>query len=220
MLTGLNTIHFIHPSVKPVDRQVTYCKIVPTLKPHKAEKHRIRLTVDGNRIDSPGLVSTPTAEMQTVKLHLNSVISDVNASYLVTDIKFFYLNTPMNRFEYMRIPVKHLPDDIMEQYNLASLVVNGHVMVEIRKGMYGLPQAGLLAQQRLNAHLLKFGYNKCTHTPGLYTHHTRPTTFTFVVDDFGMKYHSKMMLSIYFSISTSSMKLLSTGQALFTLVSP
>ena len=89
MLTGLNTIHFIHPSVKPVDRQATYCKIVPTLKPHKAEKHRIRLTVDGNRIDSPGLVSTPTAEMQTVKLHLNSVISDVDASYLVTDIIFF-----------------------------------------------------------------------------------------------------------------------------------
>ena len=134
--------------------------------------------------------------MQTVKLHLNSVISDVNASYLVTDIKFFYLNTPMNRFEYMRIPVKHLHGDIMEQYNLTSLVVNGHVMVETRKGMYGLPQAGLLAQQRLNAHLLKFGYNKCTHTPGLYTHHTRPTTFTLVVDDFGMKYHSKMMLSI------------------------
>ena len=87
ILTGSNTIHFIHPSAKPVDRQGTYCKIVATLKPHKAEKHRIRLTVGGNRIDYPGLVTTPTAEMQTVKLHLNSVISDVNASYLVTDIK-------------------------------------------------------------------------------------------------------------------------------------
>ena len=120
----------------------------------------------------------------------------------------------------MCIPVKHLPDDIMEQFNLASLVVNGHVMVEIRKGMYGLPQAGLLAQQRLNAHLLKLGYTKCTHTPDLYTHHTRPTTFTLVVDDFGIKYNSKMMLPIYFPVSVSSMNLLPTGPALSTLVSP
>ena len=120
----------------------------------------------------------------------------------------------------MCIPVKHLPDDIMEQFNLASLVVNGHVMVEIRKGMYGLPQAGLLAQQRLNAHLHKFGYTKYKHTPALYTHHTCPITFTLIVDDFGIEYHSKKMLSIYLPISVNSMKSLSTGPALSTLVSP
>jgi len=97
----------------------------------------------------------------------------------------------MNKIEYMRISVKHLPDDIMEQYNLSSLVVSGNVMVEIRKGMYDLPQVDLLAQQRLHVHLNKFGYTKCNHTPGLYTHHMRPTTFTLVVDDFGIKYDSK-----------------------------
>ena len=31
----------------------------------------------------------------------------------------------------------------------------------------------------------------CNHTPALHTHHTRPVTFTLVVDDFGIKYHSK-----------------------------
>ena len=86
MLTGTNTIHFTHPSDKPTDRKATYLKIVAELKPHKAEKHRVRFTVGGNRIDYPGIVTTPTAEIQTVKLHLNSVISDVNASYLVADI--------------------------------------------------------------------------------------------------------------------------------------
>ena len=79
MLTGSNTIHLIHPSAKPVDRQASYCKIVATIKPHKAEKYRIRLIVGGNRIDYPGLVITSTAKMQTVKLYLNSVISNVNA---------------------------------------------------------------------------------------------------------------------------------------------
>ena len=79
----------------------------------------------------------------------------------------------------------------MSQYALQSLVVNRYVLVEIRKGMYDLSQAELIAQKRLNAHLLKFGYKKCEHTPGLYTHTTRATTFTLVVDDFGIKYCSK-----------------------------
>ena len=87
MLTGTNTIHFIHPSNKPTNRKATYLKIVAELKPHKAGKHRVRFTVGGNRIDYPGIVTTPTTEIQTVKLHLKSVISDVNASYLVADIK-------------------------------------------------------------------------------------------------------------------------------------
>jgi hypothetical protein len=51
----------------------------------------------------------------------------------------------MDRYEYMRIPAKDIPADIMEQYNLAPLVHNGHVLTKIRKGMYGLPQAGILA---------------------------------------------------------------------------
>ena len=50
----------------------------------------------------------------------------------------------MNRYEYMHIPVNGIPVDIMQQYNLSPLVVNGFVLVEIRKGMYDLPQAGII----------------------------------------------------------------------------
>ena len=59
------------------------------------------------------------------------------------------------------------------------------MLVEIRKGMYGLPQAVLLVQEQLNIHLATGGYTPANHTPGLYTHHTLKTTFTLVVDDFG-----------------------------------
>ena len=110
---------------------------------------------------------------------------------MTVDIKDYYLGTPMNHYEYMRIPVKHIPQDIMDQYNLHDLIENSHVLVEIRKGMYGLPQAGLIAQERLNTHLATGGYTPAKHTPGLYTHHTIKTTFTLVVDDFGIKYHHK-----------------------------
>ena len=107
---------------------------------------------------------------------------------LTADIEIFYLGTLMDRYEYMRIPAKDIPADIMEQYNLATLVHNGHVLTEIRKGMYGLPQAGILAYNRLVAHVALSGYTPVQQTPGLFRHATRPVTFSLVVDDFAIKY--------------------------------
>ena len=185
---GTNTMHFIPNSALPPNRHPTYLRIVADYRPHKAEPNRIRFTVGGNRIDYPGKVSTPTADLATVKILLNSVLSTPNARFMTVDIKDFYLNTPMDRYEYMRIPVKDIPPTIMEHYNLHPLIHNNHVLVEIRKGMYGLPQAGILANDRLQKHLAKAGYSPTPHTPGLYRHHTRPIAFSLVVDDFGVKY--------------------------------
>lgn len=57
--------------------------------------------------------------------------------------------------------------------------------------MYGLPQAGLLAQQQLIRILEPHGYTPCRFTPGLWRHKTLPITFALVVDDFGIKYQGK-----------------------------
>ena len=88
----------------------------------------------------------------------------------------------------MWIPVKLIPACIMEQYQLAGLVHNGFVYVEISKGMYGLPQSGILANNCLQAHLMEHGYKQATHTPGLLNHETRPVAFLLIVDDFSVKY--------------------------------
>ena len=74
MPQGSNTIHFIHPRDKLARRKATYLRIVAEEKPHNAEKKRIRWTVGGNRIEYEGKVSTPTADLPTVKLLLNSVL--------------------------------------------------------------------------------------------------------------------------------------------------
>ena len=68
---------------------------------------------------------------------------------------------------------------------------NGSVYVEVRKGMYGLPQAGLLAQEQLIEHLKMHGYYQSKMVPGLWHHKTRPMTFTLVVYDFGVKYKNE-----------------------------
>jgi hypothetical protein len=104
---------------------------------------------------------------------------------MTIDIKDFHLNTPMDEYEYIRIPVKVIPDCIMKQYKLAPLVHNGYVLVEIRKCMCGLPQSGKLANDRLVVHLAKSGHVHAKRTIGSFTH---MIIFSLVEDDFGVQY--------------------------------
>jgi hypothetical protein len=84
-----------------------------------------------------------------------------------------------------------LPDAIIEHYDLRPLFHNGYVYVEIRRGMYGLSQAGLIANDRLVAFLKPHGYEPCPLTHGLWRHTTRDIVFSLVVDDFGIKYTNR-----------------------------
>jgi hypothetical protein len=102
-LYNTNTIRFIRRSSIPKGRKVTYGSFVVDIKDHKEEKERTILAVGGNQIDYPGDKSTRTAGLTTAKILINSVISTLGAKFLVIDIKKFYLNTPLGRFEYMVI---------------------------------------------------------------------------------------------------------------------
>ncbi len=54
------------------------------------------------------------------------------------------------------------PDDIIEEYKLRDMInEKGCVYCEVTRGMYGLPQAGLLAQEQLTKRLKKAGYTQC-----------------------------------------------------------
>jgi hypothetical protein len=88
----------------------------------------------------------------------------------------------------MHIPVWAIPKVIMDNYTLWPLVHNGSVTCLIHKGMYRLPQAGRIACDDLVTHLEPYGYAPALHTLGLWWHKTRLTTFTLVVDDFGVKH--------------------------------
>jgi hypothetical protein len=107
---------------------------------------------------------------------------------MMMDIKNYFLGTPLPTFEYMRLPISILPLEIIEKYQLTRLAVNGWVYLEIRKGMYGLKQAGILANKLLQKRLKPFGYHPARHTPGLWLHTTKPNAFSLVVDDFAVKY--------------------------------
>jgi len=98
----------------------------------------------------------------------------------------------MKRYEYMRIKITDVPEEVIEHYRLGEIVTeDGYVYCEIRKGMYGLPQAGIIAQELLQERLAKVGYHQSKIVPGLWTHKTRNTCFTLVVDNFAIKYTKK-----------------------------
>jgi hypothetical protein len=68
----------------------------------------------GDKVHYPGDAGTPTADLITVKLLINSIFSTAGAKFMTMDIKDFYLNTPMTRFEYMRLCIADMPEDVIE----------------------------------------------------------------------------------------------------------
>ena len=168
---------------------MTYGRIVVNYRPKKSDPNRVRLAVGTNCINYPGNCSTPTTNMLTVKLLLNSVISTKGAKFMSIDIKNFYLNTPMARYEYMRLKIAKLPQYFIDEYKLQEKKTkDGYVYLEIRKCMYGLPQAGILAQKFLEKRLNAKGYQKSGICPGFWKHDWPSICFSLCMDNFGDKY--------------------------------
>jgi hypothetical protein len=80
--TGTDTIRFIGHDEVPTGKTPTYLSIVVGIQPKKEETHRVRFTCGGDKTVYAGNVSTPTADMSTIKIHLNSTISTKNAKYM------------------------------------------------------------------------------------------------------------------------------------------
>ena len=180
-------------TIIPQDRRkdVTYVRICVNYRPEKEDPNRVRITVGGDRINYPGDVGTPTADMLLVKLLFNSQQHCLNErrKFMSLDISNFYLNRPMKRYKYMRIKLTDIPEDVQAHYNLKDKATkDGFVYVKIRRGMYGLPQGGLIAQELLEKRLNKRGFYQSKYTPGLWLHRTRNIQFALVVDDSGIKY--------------------------------
>jgi hypothetical protein len=192
--TGTNTIFFIQRDQVPRDRikGTTYGLITCLVCPENINApNRTRLVAGGDRVHYPGDAGTPTADLLTIKLLINSIISTQGAKFMTMDIKDFYLNTPMARYEYMQLKILDMPDDVIKHYTLRGIVTpDGHIYCEIQKGMYGLPQAGIIAKELLADRLKQHGYTQSKTMPGLWSHKMRPIHF-FVGDDFGVKYVSK-----------------------------
>ena len=158
------------------------------MRPQK-KIHKIRLTVGGDRLDyhvdpsAPvvGLLDTktylivssqmPITALDTMLSILRNIISTIACSNF--NIYAYIKNTSLQNF--------------CNEYNIAHFTEkDGYVYCEIRKGMYGLKEARIIAYQDLVKNLAMYGYELMQCTLGLWHHKTRQTTFTLAVDDFGI----------------------------------
>jgi hypothetical protein len=112
---GNGHMFFIEHTAVPKGRVPTYVKFVCAYKPHKSDPHQVRMTVGGDRIEYSGEVATKTLYLTVTKAILNIVCSTKAALYMNMDIKSYYLGTSLERYEYVRIAVSMLPEEIMDE---------------------------------------------------------------------------------------------------------
>ena len=171
----------------PANRVVTYVNPVCVEKPHDdgSIKFRTRLTIVGDRIVYPYDKAAVTAEMDAFKILLNCMISE-DAYWSTIDLTDFYLGTDLPYPEFIRIPTKHIPQNVVDFYQLQSFIQNQTMYCSVHKTHYGLPQAGILSQQRLFQHLKEHGYFQLPMIPSVFRNESGSIRFTLVVDDFAV----------------------------------
>jgi hypothetical protein len=189
-----NTIQFIHQHEVPKEqmKDITYGQFVCTVQPEMAEPNRMRFTVGGDRINYPGEVATPTADMLVAKMLFNSIISTRGAQFMTMDISNFYSMTPLHQPEFIHMKLSDIPDEIIDKYKLRNKTTpSGSIYIVAKCSMYGLPQSGLIANKLLEKRLNKHSCQQSKLVPGLWQHDTCPIQFTLVVGGFGVKYIGK-----------------------------
>ena len=207
-----DTIEFITKEQVPANRDVTYASFLCDERPLKSEPFRVRVVVGGDRLSFDEDAGSPATNLLETKILINSTISDADdgARFFSADLKDYFLGSPMLRPEYMKVKISKYSEDIIIQYGLREKMdINGYVYIKIKKGMYGLKQAAILAYQRLVKLMKPFGYYPEPCTTGIWSHTTRKTKFCLCVDDFGVKYftqddanHFLNALKSHYTIST------------------
>jgi hypothetical protein len=91
------------------NQTVTYACVIVNFQPQKADPHHIWITAGGNLINYLGELSTRTADITTLKLMWNRVLSMEGVKYMCL-VFFFYLSALLNQYEYMKIPLVLFPD--------------------------------------------------------------------------------------------------------------
>ena len=69
----------------------------------------------GDKLTTNQDTALPAASLTETKILVNSTISDAHKGekFMASDLKDFFLATPMDRNEYMKIHIKNIPQDII-----------------------------------------------------------------------------------------------------------
>ena len=70
-----------------------------------------------------------------------------------------------SKFQYLQVHINNIPPEVFEEYDVRP-DKSGYVYPEVRHGMYGLREAGIIAFKQLFRKLAPAGYHPCRQTQG------------------------------------------------------
>eukprot|EP00804_Cyclotella_cryptica_P022985 CCRYP_014976-RA/>CCRYP_014976-RA protein AED:0.39 eAED:0.37 QI:0/0/0/1/0/0/2/0/347 len=200
-IKGTDTIRFIRKSdiLQDCCKDVTYGHFVCNVRPEKLNP--ITHVSLWTATKSTTLGKWPHPQPKCSLPNFCSVTSTPSAKFMTMDLSNFHLMALLPRPEYLRLKLSNIPTEIITEYCLDLLAEpDGTIYVLMQLGMYGLPHAGLLANELLEKRFNAQGYHQSKLVPGLWNHIWHPIQFTLVVDDFGIKYvgqeHPQHLLSV------------------------
>jgi hypothetical protein len=160
---------------------------------------RVRGTLGGDRMPkgTAEARTAHTAPMEAIKILIASTVSDQakhpTVGAMVVDVKDAYLHSVLAEPCYMRIRLDQLAPATVEKYGLEALAKNGSVLHKVVKGIYGHPEAGRLWQETLIRECLTpAGFKALPSSPCLFANKDKTVVFSLVVDDFFIKYRSRL----------------------------
>ena len=172
LIETTHTMDWMNPADKAKHRSASYYNPQVKVKVKDGALHRrVRGTYGGNISDYSGICSSWSADMQTVKLLLNAVVSE-NAELCTADIGDFYLGSDLEHDEFMYLTRAQIPDDIQARCRSRIVWSGNKTLVRIIEGTYGLRQAGRLANQKLITLLSSSHRYQQTSTRCLFKHNT------------------------------------------------
>lgn len=186
---GKPCLEFVPWSSLPVSCRPSRYVLVARDKnlPDGSHKAKMRGTFDGSTSTYAGPVAADTADILLVRAHWHACLAR-GWHRATVDISAFYVGTPMDHDEWMEIRLSQLPQDLAQSDRIRRLCRGDRLLVRVRKGIYGLPQAGRLARERLVKHLTTAGYHEHPHVPSLFSHASGRLRFVLTVDDFDVGY--------------------------------
>ena len=92
-MSGYDAINFIPKEDVPTNKKVTHTHICCDFRSKKTNPNQTRITTGSDRLDYDDHTYTGISSLETVKMHLNSVISTKNAKYANADMGNMHKNS-------------------------------------------------------------------------------------------------------------------------------
>ena len=83
------------------------------------------MTAGGDSLDYDGITAIQMTSLATTKCLINTILSTQRAKFMSADIRDYCYRTVLDRFKYMHMALKDIPDKIIVQYNLKDIASKG-----------------------------------------------------------------------------------------------